>query len=111
MGTRLNREHLAGGHLGPAHANEPISGKEKELRVGGDFWGVLPAKAPFKLALEDGTDRYEVVKVTKVTAGEAGPVFTVVRGQEGTEAVDHPTPCAFYFGITDQELADLVGSL
>lgn len=106
MGTRLNRENLAVGFAGPAHANEPISGKETKLKVS-NIDGTLPAKAPFLLTLEDGTDRYEVVKVTSVSEGS----FTVVRGQEGTEAVDHPTPCTFNFGITNQELADLVGAL
>lgn len=106
MGTRLNRENLATGFVGPAHANEAISGKETKLKVG-HLDGTLPADAPFLLTLEDGTDRYEVVKVTKV-----GPdTLTVVRGQEGTTPVDHPTPCSFVFGISNQELANLVASL
>lgn len=107
MGTRLNRENLAVGHIGPEQFNEPISGKEKVLKVG-RYDGQLPVVAPFLITLEDGTDRYEVVKVTKVAPG---PVFTVQRGQEGTSPVDHPTPCTFNFGITNQELADLVGRL
>lgn len=107
MGTRLNRENLATGHIGPEQYNEPIAGKETRLKVG-RYDGHLPSEAPFKIALEDGTDRYEVVLVTKVAPG---PVFTVKRGQEGTDPVDHPTPCTFNFGITNQELADLVGSL
>ena len=107
MGTRLNRENLAVGSIGPAHTNEPISGKETKLKINGPVEGSLPAKAPFLLTLEDGTDRYEVVKVTGWSKDE----MTVVRGQEGTEAVDHPTPCTFCFGITGQEMANLVGAL
>lgn len=107
MGTRLNRENLAVGHLGNAHFNEPLEAEAAELMLG-TFEGVLPSKAPFLVTLEDGTDRYEVVKVTKIGPG---PVLVVVRGQEGTEAVEHPTPCTFNFGISNQELADLVGGL
>ena len=107
MGTRLNRENLATGHLGPAHTSEPIPAEETELKIT-VVHGEIPAKAPFMLALEDGTDRFEMVKVTKVAPG---PVFVVERGKEGTEAVEHPTPCTFSFGITSQELADLVGAL
>src|SRR6266536_1685308 len=102
--TRLHREHLATGYTtslddeGAVKNQVDADDTVLKLQIAN---GVLPSKAPYLLVLEDGT-------VTKVAPG---PVATVTRAREGTTAVEHPALCTFTFGITDQELADLVAGL
>ncbi|SRR6266496_1892928 len=109
--TRLHREHLATGYTtslddeGAVKNQVDTDDTVLKLQIAN---GVLPSKAPYLLVLEDGTERFEVVKVTKVAPG---PVATVTRAREGTAAVEHPALCTFTFGVTDQELADLVAGL
>lgn len=110
MTTRNYREYLATGHAGnPAKGPIPADALTFEVQ---EVDGTLPSQFPFYITLGDGTDRYEVVKVIdsdKPLDSEAN-TFAVERGQEGTEAIEHAreAQATWHFGITNQELANLV---
>src|SRR6266508_3114635 len=69
--------------------------------------GSPPTEFPWYAALEESTSRWEVVRVD----GVSGSVWTVVRGQLGTTALQHPQHASVSLNWNRADLARMLARL
>ncbi len=69
--------------------------------------GTWPTEFPFYAALEESTTRFEVVRVD----GIAGSTFTIVRGQLGTTASQHPENASISLNWNRADVARVLARL
>ena len=81
------------------------SGALTMVTVGAD--GPWPTEFPYYLSIEEGTDRWEIVRVDNT----AGQTHTIVRGQQGTTAVAHKADASVHLNLTRGDLARLLARL
>ena len=81
------------------------SGALTMVTVGAD--GPWPTEFPYYLSIEEGTDRWEIVRVDNT----AGQTHTIVRGQQGTTAVAHKADASVHLSLTRQDVARLLARL
>jgi hypothetical protein len=81
------------------------SGALTMVTVGAD--GPWPTEYPYFLSLEEGTDRWEIVRVDNT----AGQTHTIVRGQQGTTAAVHKADASVHLNLTRGDLARLLARL